>query len=114
MDARKTLAAHRLALGTVALLAPRHAGRLFGLDFEKQPQAAVLTRLMASRNLVLGVGLLLDASPRMVQLNRASDAIDLVSVTEETRRHAIPLRATVIGGLTATSAAVLGRSAARR
>lgn len=114
MNGRHALAAHRLALASAALLAPRLAGRLFGLDFEAQPQAAVLTRLMASRNLLLGVGLLLAGdSSELVALNRAVDLIDLVSVGEETRRRGIPPRATVIGGLTAGSAALLGRLAAR-
>jgi hypothetical protein len=114
VNARTGLAAHRLALGGVAVVAPRFAGRLFGLDFATHPPGSVLTRLMASRNLLLGIGLLLDDGPQMVRLNRAVDAIDLVSVTNETRRRSIPARATLIGGLTAGSAALLGRAAARR
>ena len=114
MSPRTGLAAHRIALGVVAVVAPRFAGRLFGLDFAAHPLGAVLTRLMASRNIVLGVGLLLHESEQMVRLNRAVDVIDLVTVSDETRRGTIPTRATVIGGLTAGSAALLGRAAAAR
>jgi len=114
LNARTGLAIHRLALGGVAVLAPRLAGRLFGLDFQAHTVGAVLTRLMASRNIVLGLGLLLDDSPRMVQLNRAVDLIDLATVADETRRRAIPTQATIIGGITAGSAAALGRAASAR
>ena len=86
MNATQLLAAHRLALGTVALLASRTAGRLYGLDFSAGP-GPTLTRLMASRNLALGVGLL---------------------VADETRRGALPRKATVIGFLTSLSGAALG------
>jgi hypothetical protein len=116
MNARRALAAHRITLATTALLAPRLAGRLFGLDFDAQPQAAVLTRLMASRNLALGVGLLVTSGPAgdaVARMNAAVDVIDLVGVAEETRRGAIPVRATVIGGLTAGSGAALSRLATR-
>lgn len=113
MSARTGLAVHRLALGVVAVLAPRFAGRLFGLDFAAHPVGAELTRLMASRNILLGIGLLVDDGPRMVQLNQAVDAIDLATVADETRRRAIPAQATIIGSLTAGSAALLGRYAAR-
>lgn len=113
MSPHTGLAVHRLALGGVAVLAPRFAGRLFGLDFAAQPAGAVLTRLMASRNLLLGIGLLLDDGPHMVRLNRAVDAIDLATVADETRRRSIPPQATITGGLTAGSAALLGRAAAR-
>lgn len=114
MNARTGLAIHRLALGGVAVLAPRLAGRLFGLDFQVHTSGAVLTRLMASRNIVLGLGLLLDDGPRMVHLNRAVDLVDLVTVSDEARRRAIPLQATVTGALTAGSAAALGHAASRR
>jgi predicted cation transporter len=116
MNARRALIAHRISLATVALVAPRTAGRLFGLDFDAQPQAAVLTRLMASRNLALGAGLLFTSgttSRVIARMNAAVDLIDLLGVTEETRRRAIPLRATVIGGLTASSGAALSQLAAR-
>ncbi|KAA1421857.1 hypothetical protein F0U44_06200 [Nocardioides humilatus] len=112
MNARTGLAVHRLTLGTVAVLAPRLAGRLFGLDFATHTVGAELTRLMASRNILLGLGLLLDGGPRMVQLNRAVDLIDLATVADETRRRSIPTQATIIGGITAGSAAALGWTAA--
>jgi len=113
MNARTALAMHRLTLGTVAVMAPRLAGRLFGLDFEAHPMGAELTRLMASRNVLFGIGLLLDDSRLMVQLNRAVDLLDLTTVADETRRGTLPRKATLIGGLTAGSAAVLGAAAAR-
>ncbi len=110
MNATQLLAAHRLALGTVALLASRTAGRLYGLDFSAGP-GPTLTRLMASRNLALGVGLLMadeKSAPLLHKLNIATDVIDLATVADETRRGALPRKATVIGFLTSLSGAALG------
>lgn len=117
IDPHTALVVHRLALGTVAIAAPRSAGRLYGLDFEAHPSGAVLTRLMASRNLGLGVGLLLAsdaARPLWTRINLAADVLDLVTVTDETRRGALTSRVSGIGLATASAAAALGLAAARR
>ncbi|KQY58225.1 hypothetical protein ASD11_00705 [Aeromicrobium sp. Root495] len=117
IDPHTALVVHRLALGTVAVTAPRAAGRLYGLDFRAHPSGAVLTRLMASRNLGLGLGLLLarpTARPLWTGVNLAVDVLDLVTVTDETRRGALSPRVAAIGLLTAAAAALLGLSAARR
>lgn len=116
LQAQKLLAAHRVALAVIALLVPRTAGRLYGLDFETHAAGAELTRLMASRNLLLGIGLLrADAAalPLMTKLNLAVDVIDLATVTDETRRGALPRTATVVGMVTAGAAAMLGGLAVR-
>lgn len=117
IEPRTALVAHRLALGAVAVGAPRAAGRLYGLDFEAHPSGAVLTRLMASRNLGLGLGLLLapaSARPLWTRVNLAVDVLDLVTVTDETRRGALSPRVSGIGLTTAAAAAALGVCAARR
>jgi len=114
--AQKYLAAHRIALALVALLIPRTAGRLYGLDFKTHTPGAELTRLMASRNLLLGVGLLLadeQAQPLMAKLNLAVDVIDIATVADETRRGALPRTATAVGMITAGAAAGLGALAVR-
>lgn len=114
IESRIALAVHRIALAAVALLAPRIAGRLYGLDFETHTAGAELTRLMASRNLLLGVGLLLaegPARPLLAKLNLAVDVIDVITVTDETRRGALPRTATVVGMITASAAAGLGAAA---
>lgn len=110
----RRLTAQRLALGAVALTAPRVAGRLFGLDFAAHSQAAVLTRLFAVRHVALGAGLLLtdgSAQRALVRMNLAVDAIDLVSVALETRARSLPRISSAIGGATALTAAALGIAA---
>ena len=116
IEPRVALAVHRIALAVVALVIPRTAGRLYGLDFQTHTAGAELTRLMASRNLLLGIGLLVadtSAQPLLTKLNVAVDAIDIVTVTDETRRGALPRTATVVGMLTAGAAAALGAAALR-
>jgi hypothetical protein len=110
------LVAQRLALGSVALVAPRTAGRLFGLDFEAHSQAAVLTRLFAARHVALGAGLLLTDGPArraLVRMNGVVDAVDLVGVALETRRHSLPRVSSAIGGVTAATALALSIAATR-
>jgi hypothetical protein len=116
IEPRIALAVHRIALAAVALLVPRTAGRLYGLDFETHTAGAELTRLMASRNLLLGIGLLLadaPARPLLTRLNLAVDAIDIATVSDETRRGALPRTATVVGMITAGAATGLGVAAIR-
>ena len=116
IPAHNCLAAHRIALALIALLIPRTAGRLYGLDFETHTAGAELTRLMASRNLLLGVGLLLadeQARPLIAKLNFAVDVIDIATVTDESRRGTLPRTATVVGLITAGAAAGLGALAVR-
>jgi len=71
---------------------------------------------MASRNLLLGVGLLLadeQARPLIAKLNFAVDVIDIATVTDESRRGTLPRTATVVGLITAGAAAGLGALAVR-
>jgi Domain of unknown function (DUF4267) len=58
MDAEssvKAMGAIRIAIGLISWLAPNLAGRLFGLDVDRNQQAPYLARLFGVRDLVLGV-----------------------------------------------------------
>lgn len=80
--ALRQLAGLRVVIGVGALLAPRLAGRLFGLDVAANPQAPYLARLFGARDVALGVGALAssgEARRRWVEIGVAVDATDAVS-----------------------------------
>jgi hypothetical protein len=51
----RALGALRIVVGVLSWVAPGLAGRLFGLDVPRNPQAPYLARLFGVRDLVLGV-----------------------------------------------------------
>ncbi|QIX26757.1 DUF4267 domain-containing protein [Nocardioides sp. JQ2195] len=72
----------RLVLGALALLAPRLASKVFGLDAQENPQLGYMNRMFGSREVALG-GLTLAASGQrrrdLVLTGIAVDAADVVA-----------------------------------
>lgn len=112
--ARSTLAAMRLTIGTSALLAPRLAARLFALDPDENPQAVLMGRLFGVRNAAIGLTLR-DGAPeerhRWLRYGVAIDVIDIAALLAAGARGAVPKRAVVLIGATASLATALGVAA---
>lgn len=70
------LAAARIALGSVALVAPSTGSRLFRLDPERNPELPYMTRLFGSREIVLGAVTLLTTGRAQRNLIAAGVAVD--------------------------------------
>ena len=117
-DTAKALAVGRVVLGTVALLFPTLAARLFMLKVKSNPQLPYMTRLFAAREIALGaLSLTAPESARtsMVGLGIAvgSDAIAGIAAT---RSGAVskPVGALLTGGALAAVAAGASTFANRR
>ena len=81
-SALRQLAGLRVVIGLAALIAPRLAGKLFGLDPEANPQSSYLARLFGVRDIALGVGALSttgEARRKWVLIGIGVDATDAVS-----------------------------------
>ena len=107
MSPLKTLISIRVSIGASAWLAPRLAGRLFGLDPEANPQLPYLGRLFGVRDVVLGAGAQASAgsSRRLwLQLGLACDAADAAAGLIAGRNGEIPKLTTVL----VTAPALLG------
>lgn len=70
------LALGRLAIGSVALVSPATATRLFRLDGGGNPQLPYLTRLFGSREIVLGAATLATRGATRRNLVLAGVAVD--------------------------------------
>jgi hypothetical protein len=83
-SALRQLAGLRVVIGLLALVAPRLASKIFGLDAAGNPQAPYLARLFGVRDIALGVGALAskgEARRTWVLLGIGVDATDAVSAT---------------------------------
>ena len=79
MSPLKLLIGIRVSIGAGTWLAPRLAGRLFGLDPPGNPQLPYVGRLFGVRDVVLGAGAQLatgDSRRLWLQLGLACDAAD--------------------------------------
>jgi hypothetical protein len=77
-----TIVALRANIGLGAWLAPRLAGRLFGLDAEANPQLPYVGRLFGVRDVALGAGVAAssgNARRLWLQIGMACDAADAVA-----------------------------------
>jgi hypothetical protein len=110
MDPITGLAVGRIAVGTISLLSPKLAARLFLLNAKTNPQLPYVTRLFGSRELALG-GLTLAASGvarrQLVQAGVAIDSADAVTgligtVNGSVSKPAGLLMTLVAGGAVAT------------
>jgi hypothetical protein len=111
MDPITGLAVGRIAVGTISLLSPGLAARLFLLNAKTNPQLPYVTRLFGSREIALG-GLTLAASGaarrQLVQVGLAIDGADAVTGLIGTVNGSVPkpaglLMTLVAGGAVATA-----------
>lgn len=79
MDPVTGLSLGRIALGTVALVSPATAAKLFRLDGRANPQLAYMTRMFGSREIAIGAVTLVAPAllrPRLVAMGIAIDGAD--------------------------------------
>lgn len=103
----------RTVIGAGAWLAPRLAGRLFGLDPAANPQAPYLGRLFGVRDVALAAGLTGsdEQRARWLRIGIACDLADAVAGLLAGRRGELPKRATMLVTATALGAAAMGIAA---
>lgn len=70
------LALGRIAIGTVALASPSVAGKLFRLDADANPQLPYMSRMFASREIVLGAITLASSGATRRKLGAIGIAVD--------------------------------------
>jgi hypothetical protein len=103
------LVAGRVLVGGGALVAPRLAGRLFGIDAAANPAASYVARLFGVRAVLMAVQLA-TATPanrtHLLRQHTAVDLVDAVAAAVAAREGALSRRA----GVQATAAAVLEAS----
>ena len=109
--ARTSLASLRIGMG-VMWLAPRFGARMLGVDPEAQSAVAMMSRLFAVRELVLGAMLLnADGSgdrDRVVEMGILVDAADVVAIVLAASRKEVGARTLLLGGGAAAAALAFG------
>ena len=114
MNPRTALVALRSAVGVSAWLTPNLAGKLFGLDPDRNPQTAYMARLFAIRDLALAAGASGSDGPARklwLQLGLACDAADTAAALLGRRDGTLPAFTSVLLAGTALSAVGLGVAA---
>jgi hypothetical protein len=109
-DTAKALAVGRVALGTIALLFPALAARLFMLKVTSNPQLPYMTRLFAAREIAVGAVTLAapeSARTSMVGLGMAVDGSDAIAGFAAARSGIVskPVGVLLTGGALAAVAA---------
>jgi len=109
-DTAKALAVGRVVLGTIALVFPTLAARLFMLKVKSNPQLPYMTRLFAAREIALGALTLTapeNARTSMVGLGMAVDGSDAIAGIAAVRSGAVskPVGVVLTGGALAAVAA---------
>jgi hypothetical protein len=111
MDPITGLAYGRIAVGTVSLVSPSLAARLFLLDSRANPSLPYVTRMFGSREIALG-GLTLASSgaarDRLVQVGVAVDAADAVTGIVGAASGAVSKKAGIVLALVAAGAIAAG------
>ncbi len=114
MDPITGLAYGRIAVGTVSLLSPKLAARLFLLDPKSNPQLPYLGRLFGSREIALGMITL--AAPdgetrrRLIQVGVAVDAADALTGIASVASGSVPKKTALlltVAGVASTTTGVL-------
>ena len=117
-DTAKALALGRVVIGTVALLFPALAARLFLLNVRNNPQLSYMTRLFAAREIAVGAMTLTapeSARTSMVGLGMAIDGSDAVAGLAAARSGIVSkpvgvmLTAAALGAVAAGGSALAGR-----
>lgn len=110
-NAINALVGLRLVVGVLSWLAPRPAGKLFGLDSKGNPQAPYLARLFGARDIALAYGAVSSEGEHQRQwltVGMACDVADSVAGIAGGRRGYLPKFASVLVTATAVGAAALG------
>jgi hypothetical protein len=107
------LAYGRIAVGTLSLLSPKLAARLFLLDPETNPQLSYMGRLFGSREIALGMITLAapdSARRKLIQLGVGVDAADAVTGMAAVASGAVPKKTALlltVAGVASTTTGVL-------
>ena len=112
----KNIGVIRAVVGAVAWIAPRQAGRLFGLDADANPQSPYLGRLFGARDVALAYGLLAtegEAQNRWLLAGLGCDAADAAAGIAAWRGGYLPTLSSVLVTATALNGVVLGVMALR-
>jgi len=114
MDPITGLAYGRIAVGTVSLLSPKLAARLFLLDPDSNPQLPYLGRLFGSREIALGMITLAapdgEARRRLIQVGVAVDAADALTGIVSAASGSVPKKTALlltVAGVASTTTGVL-------
>ena len=118
LSARRALAGIRAGIGVGALLAPRVAGKLFGIDASENPAAPYLARLFGARELYLASPFLMPA-PGLDEQELAAraapvDAADTAAALAAGLKGYLPWRAALPAAAVAGFATYLGTIAAKQ
>lgn len=117
LQARRTLALIRAAVGVGALFAPRLTGKAFGIDADANPAAPYLARLFGARELYMAAPFLMPA-PGLDEQELSSravpvDAADAVAAFLAGVRGYLPWRAALPTTLAGALGTYLGSQASR-
>jgi hypothetical protein len=113
MDPITGLAYGRITIGTISLLSPKLAARLFLLDPKTNPQLPYLGRLFGSREIALGVITLAapdDVRRRLIQVGVAVDAADALTGIASVVSGSVPKKTALlltVAGVASTTTGVL-------
>jgi hypothetical protein len=113
MPTTRVLVGLRVAIGAGSWIAPRLAGRLFGLDAVANPQLPYVARLFGVRDVALGAGLQLSSGENRrlwLQLGILCDAADFAAGILAGRSGALSRVSTVL--VTAPALAGIGMGVA--
>ena len=105
------LAIGRVAVGTVALVSPSLAAKVFLLDSRANPSLPYMTRMFGSREIALGALTLAatgEARERLVQVGVAIDAADAFTGISAAASGAVSKKAGVVLALVAAGAVANG------
>ena len=111
MDPITGLACGRIAVGTLSLLSPNLAARLFLLDPGTNTQVGYVTRLFGSREVALGAITLASsgaARERLVQVGIAVDGADLVTGVAAASTGVVSKKAGIVMAVVAGGAVASG------